>query len=530
MPEEKLTEIEKELQRAKEELETLQGYIEEFSTFLPLAVCSLSGIGIIISVNKALEDLTGHKSIEIIGKPLEDIFLEKKKIDDLLKKAQEEEKTETKEIFLITKTRKEILASVAISVRKDLEGNFIGYFVSIIDITESKKFREELEKRVKERTLELEGTKEALINMLEDTEQARRRAEEESNRTLAIITNFTDGLLVFDREKKLSLINPQAEIFFGVKSENVVGQPILELTKNPGLEPLASFLGGEIKGVFRKELQIQENLILEVSTVPIQREEEIIGTLVTLHDITREKMVEKMKTEFVSISAHQLRTPLSAIKWTLRMLLDGDLGEITGEQKDFIEKTYKSNERMITLINDLLNVTRIEEGKHLYKPALASIESIVQSVINSLKEEIQRRKLKFEFIKPKKKLPLIRMDVEKIGLAIQNLIENAVRYTEPEGKVKVSLGGDKKEIKFEIEDTGVGIPENQKDRIFTKFFRGANVIRMETEGSGLGLFITKNIIEAHGGKIWFESEEGRGSTFFFTLPIKKEFEEFLKEF
>jgi len=391
---------------------------------------------------------------------------------------------------------------------------------------EKKDIIEELEKKTKE----LEESRTALMNMLEDVEEARGKAEEEKNKTLTIINNFTEGLLLFDPENKLSLINPQAEVFFEVKSRDIIGRPVLELSTFPTIEPLVRLVGGEIKGVFRKELPITEKLTLEVSTVPMMRKEEKLGTLVILHDVTREKIIERMKTEFVSLAAHQLRTPLSAIKWALRMVLDGDLGPITEEQRDFMEKTYSSNERIITLINDLLNVTRIEEGRYLYRPILTDIESVVQFVIDSYKEEIEKRKIKFEFKKPEKKLPKVMLDVEKMRIAIQNLLDNAIRYTQLGGRVTASLKYVKKEIEFSIKDTGIGIPKDQQERVFTKFFRGANVMRMATEGTGLGLFITKNIIEAHGGKIWFESEENVGTTFHFTIPLKEEFGEFLKEF
>jgi len=396
--------------------------------------------------------------------------------------------------------------------------------------------RKELEKKIKEKTKELQEKLEelkesrtSLMNILEDVEEARRKSEEEKNKTLAIITNFADGLLVFDNENKLILVNPQAEIFFEIRTPDIIGKSISELFSFPLLKPLIELLSKEIEGIFRKELPIKENLTLEVSIIPLTKEEEILGNLVILHDITREKMVERMKTEFVTLAAHQLRTPLSAIKWTLRMLLDGDLGAITEEQKDFVEKTYRSNERMISLINDLLNVTRIEEGRYLFKPALADIEAVVQFVVKSYQEEIEKREIKFEFIKPAEKLPLILIDVEKIRLAIQNLLDNAVRYSRPGGEVTISLRYGKKEIELSIKDTGVGIPKDQQGRVFTKFFRAANVMRMETEGTGLGLFIAKNIIEAHGGKIWFESEEGKGSTFYFTLLLEKKLGEFLKE-
>ena len=412
------------------------------------------------------------------------------------------------------------------------------------ELAETREKREKELQELKGKTKELEGSRTALMNMLDDVEEARKaltniledveeargKAEEEKEKTLAIITNFTDGLLVFDEKGSLSLINPSAEDFFDVKSRDIVGRSILELSTFPTLTSLAALFGEEIKGVFRKELPIKENLTLEVSTVPMVSGEEKLGTLVVLHDITREKTIEKMKTEFVSLAAHQLRTPLSAIKWTLRMLLDGDLGKITKEQNDFLEKTYRSNERMIVLINDLLDVTRIEEGRYLYKPVLTDIEPIVQFVTNSYEEEIEKKKIKFEFKKPEEKLPKIKLDVEKIRLAIDNLLDNAIRYTPTYGKIMVILKHRKGGIEFSVKDTGVGIPKDQQGRVFTKFFRGANVMRMATEGTGLGLFITKNIIEAHGGKIWFESEEGKGATFYFAIPIKEEFGEFLKEF
>jgi PAS domain S-box-containing protein len=371
---------------------------------------------------------------------------------------------------------------------------------------------------IERKSEELEKARAALINILEDVEEARGKIEEERNKTLAIIQNFTDGLLVFDKEGKVSLINPQAENFFKVKGKEVIGKSILELSQFPDFKPMVEAVGKELKGIFRKEVPIREDLILEITTVPIMREEEKIGTLMILHDVTREKAIERMKTEFVSISAHQLRTPLSAIKWTLKMFLDGDLGELTKEQREFLEKTYQSNERMINLINDLLNVTRIEEGRYLYRPVLADIVPICQSVIDSYREEIEKKKLKFEFKKPKE-LPKVRVDIEKISLAIQNLLENAILYNLPGGKVEISLKLKENKIEFSIKDTGIGIPKDQQKRVFTKFFRAPNAMRMETEGSGLGLFITKNIIEAHGGEIWFESEEGKGTTFYFTLPV-----------
>jgi len=345
-----------------------------------------------------------------------------------------------------------------------------------------------------------------------------------------IITDYlTDGLLVFDNNSRLSLVNPQVERLFKVRKEKILGKSILELNRFPGFKPLVSLLGGEIRKFFRKELQIRVNFILEITTVPMIVKEEKVGTLVVLHNVTREKLVGRMKSEFVTLAAHQLRTPLSAVKWSLKMLLDEDLGKLSEEQKNFLQDTYKTNEKMISLVNSLLNVSEIEEGKYLSKIVLSSIEDIIQSIVDAYKKEMEKRKLKFEFKKPKEQLPKLMLDVEKMKIAIKNIFDNALKYTLPGGKVSISLRRDEKEIEVQIQDTGKGILQEQQGKVFTKFFRGANIIKMETEGTGLGLFISKNIIEAHGGRIWFESEEGKGSTFYFTIPVKERFGEFLTE-
>ena len=501
-----------------EDLASLESYSSDLFVFLPLPVCLVSSIGIILEANPSFEKISGYKIDESIGTAIEKIF-EKREIENIAKETFEKGFVRSRETNIFTKDKRKVPVSVSATLRKSAEGEIIGYFIGLFDLTE-----------IKSTENELRQAQTALLNMLEDTEEERRKAEEEKNKTFAIVNNFTDGLLVFNKENSLSLINPQAEIFFGIKARDIIDRPILELSTFPTIEPIVALFGKEMGEIFRKEVQIKENLTLEVSTIPIMRGEKKMSTLIILHDVTREKMIEKMKTEFVSISAHQLRTPLAAIKWTLRMFLDGDLGKISPEQQNFLEKTYQSNERMINLINDLLDVTRIEEGRYLYKPIPADFEPIVQFVINSYKEEFEKNKIEIWFNKPEKKIPQVVMDVEKMRLAIQNLLDNAMKYTPPGGKVIVSLKYVKKEIEFSIQDTGVGIPKDQQERIFSKFFRGVNVLRMETEGSGLGLYITKNIIEAHGGKLWFESKEGDGTTFYFTIPLKEEFAEFLKMF
>lgn len=387
------------------------------------------------------------------------------------------------------------------------------------ELSQVRQKREKEVQEFKKKTEELEKTRAALINILQDVDDAREKAEGEKNKTLAIINNFTDGLLVFDKENKLSLVNSHAEIFFNIKKQEVIGKSISELKVfSTKFKMLVELIGGKIKNIFRKELKIRENLVLEVSTISaIAGGEERVGTLVVLHDITRDKLVEKLKSEFVSLSAHQLRTPLSAIKWSISILRESVK---EGEALVLIEKISQANERMIGLINDLLNVTRIEEGKYIYKTELHDIRKIVRTRIEAVEDTVKKKNIEMKFEAPES-MPKVITDKEKISICIQNLIENAVKYTNPKGRISILLKYDEygKEILFSIKDSGIGIPEEEHKRVFTKFFRSTNAMREETEGSGLGLYIAKNIIEAHGGKIWFGSNEKEGTNFFFTLPV-----------
>lgn len=344
--------------------------------------------------------------------------------------------------------------------------------------------------------------------------------ENEKNKIQTVIINLADGLLFFEKENKLILANPKAGDFFNVDFLKLIGLSTQQLLRFSKIKPLINLIGKEIKTISREELQVRKNLILEISALPIVREKERFGSLIILHDITREKIIERLKTEFVSTSAHQLRTPLSSIKWALRTLIEGDLGKITPEQKELLEKTYNTNERILTLVNDLLNLSKIEEGRYLYKLTPSQMEETIQEIIDSYQKISKEKKIKLVFIKPKNKTSKVNVDLEKIKLAITNLFDNSIKYTPAGGRVTASLQEKDKEICFEIKDTGLGIPSDEQKRVFTKFFRATNIKKIEPGGTGLGLFIAKNIIEAHKGRIWFDSKQGKGTTFYFTLPVK----------
>lgn len=233
----------------------------------------------------------------------------------------------------------------------------------------------------------------------------------------------------------------------------------------------------------------------------------------------RDQEVSRMKSEFLSIAAHQLRTPLSALKWVLNLSLEGDLGKLKKEQRELLEKGYSANERMIALVNDLLDVVRIEEGRFDYKLEKGAVAEIVEDVVKEIKVIAEQKGVQLSFHKPSRKLPKVVLDPVKYRLAVANVIDNAVQYTRASGRVDIEFMYKGNEILVSVKDTGIGIAPRQLSRLFTKFFRADNAVRMETAGSGLGLFIAKNIIEKHGGKIWIESVEGKGTTVYFTVPV-----------
>lgn len=229
--------------------------------------------------------------------------------------------------------------------------------------------------------------------------------------------------------------------------------------------------------------------------------------------------LDKIKTEFISVAAHQLRTPLSAIKWIFSTLVDeGDNDNLTSEQRSLLMKGFESNERIIRLINEMLVVTRIESGKMSYNFTFIHIEDLIDSCLEDFRRQAENRKIDLRFIDPSTKLPYINIDPDKIRAVLQNLIENAFYYTKDGGYIKIDVTVLDKMVKVSVSDNGIGIPEKQQPGIFNKFFRADNALKARTDGSGLGLFVSKNIVEKHNGSIGFESKEGQGTTFYFTIP------------
>ena len=293
---------------------------------------------------------------------------------------------------------------------------------------------------------------------------------------------------------------------------------------------LTGFFGGYISRLMRaRDVLLHEQIASE--EVHVVRLEELTkafdqsAKLLVRRDLeltsANDKLIQldKMKSEIISVVAHQLRTPLSAIKWSLKIILDKDAGELTPQQEELLKKSFTSNERMITLINDMLAVDKLESGKLKYDFVVVQFEDIVQDMIRSLLTLATKKNIRVEFSSPRELLPKIKVDVDKLRDVLQNLIDNAIKYTNPGGTVSVGATKENDEIHFWVKDDGIGIPADEQEKIFGRFFRASNASRFASDGSGLGLFITQSIVKRHGGKLWFESKIGSGSVFHVTLPL-----------
>lgn len=386
---------------------------------------------------------------------------------------------------------------------------------------------EQLNKKIKQ----LENSEKSLFRAFSDLQVARQLADKEKEKTNAIISNFVDPIIVIDKDSRLNLINPAARQMFGFLTADI-GKEINK-SDNYSMINFKSVIKQDFTVKTSKDLKAplnEEELVINfanqeltykvITAEVVDVRHEYLGVMKIFYNLTREKMIDKLKSDFISIAAHQLRTPLSAVKWIIKMVIDGDLGKLNEEQKKMLFKGYQSNERIIGLVNDMLNVSRIEEGRFGYAFVLDDFSEVLNIVMESLENQIKTKKIKYILNKPDN-LPKIYFDRSKMILVLQNILENAVKYTPEFGKIEVTLALGSTFLKVRIKDNGVGIPEKDQGKLFSKFFRADNVIRMQTEGSGLGLFIVKNVVRKHGGEITFDSKEGIGTEFVFTIPLEK---------
>lgn len=349
----------------------------------------------------------------------------------------------------------------------------------------------------------------------------------EKERDETLLESMTEGMVALDEQAKIVLINSVATEMLGLEAKpgNVLFNEKVQLLTQEGKPTTAETLptstlktGEAMDNVYTFQKDSTHKVLFNISASAIKLEGHIAGAILVLRDVTKEKEVDRMKTEFISLASHQLRTPLSAIKWFSEMLLNGDAGELKPEQKDFTKNISDSTDRMVQLVNSLLNISRIESGRIIVDPHPTDLKELITGIVNDLKAKTEERQQTL-IISVHSDLPKINLDPRLIGQVYLNLLTNAVKYTPRKGEISVLVSKKGNDVISQVTDNGYGIPKEQQKRIFQKFFRAENVAKVETDGTGLGLYLIKAIVESSGGKIWFESEENKGTSFWFTIPL-----------
>lgn len=306
----------------------------------------------------------------------------------------------------------------------------------------------------------------------------------------------------------------------------VKGEPLIELlTVNGDSYPrdqLPAYLAIRYnKKVLKNDIYIKKdgkNNPFQVTAIPIKNSQNQPEFIFEIYEnVLRAKDVERKKTDFISLASHQLRTPLAALRWFSEMLLSGDAGELNKEQREFVQNISDSAERMIELVNSLLNVSRIESGRLIIDPKPTNLSDLIGNVISAQKIKAEEKKINLIF-DINISLAEINIDPKLIYEVYSHLISNAIKYTPAGGEVKIIVSEDQKNIISQVSDTGMGIPQEVQGKIFQKFFRADNAVKSVPDGNGLGLYLTKAIVESSGGEIWFNSVVGKGTSFYFSLP------------
>src|SRR5215472_9717505 len=366
---------------------------------------------------------------------------------------------------------------------------------------------------------------------LADIEHARLlKLETESQaRVRAVMDATSEGILLIGRDRVVGYHNRRFLDLFGLEREQIDGQP------------LASLVGAidrvfDEPDEFRRKMDEADEGPDEVTRFPIKqhypevrdlevysapvtdREDRDLGRLHAFRDVTKEREAERIKDEFVSLVSHELRTPLTSIKGYVDLLIDGDAGEVTEEQKEFLEIVKNNSDRLVMLVNDLLDVSRIEAGRINLRLQPVDLAGSIGEVATSLRPLMEQKGQSLKLELPED-LPNVMADRDRVTQIVTNLLSNAHKYTLEGGAVTVRVQVGTDEVQVAVSDTGVGMTPDERDKLFTKFLRAQNPATQDVSGTGLGLNIVKSLVDKQGGRIWVTSEPMKGSTFTFTIPI-----------
>ncbi|MFZ2303850.1 MAG: ATP-binding protein [Minisyncoccia bacterium] len=432
---------------------------------------------------------------------------------------------------------------------KDETGRLATMFNTMIESirTNQKKMKESkfeleemnltLEKDVeehKEQEKFLEESKRATLNLLEDSWNTKEKLEEEGSRLQTILASIEDGLVLIDNEYKIVLVNAKALQIFAMSLTDLLGKDMRDVAKlcrqkvniEPGQWPTEEVL------ITKKSITttLEDNfcittkgretqLPIAFSIAPLSGK--YSGIVIVIRDVTKDRELDEAKSGFISVASHQLRTPLTSIRWYSEMLLSQDAGPLNDSQKDFMNEIHGGAERLYQTVDLLLGISRVESGKLKTERTSINMNLFTGEITKELASQIDMKNLSLSVIPPDREPVIVWLDSLTLRQVILNLISNAIRYTNDHGIIEIKwwMGDEGREVVYMVHDNGIGIPEKERPRIFSKFFRAENARSHVPDGSGLGLALVKELVDSWGGKIWFDSAEGQGTTFFFTIPL-----------
>jgi NtrC-family two-component system sensor histidine kinase KinB len=352
------------------------------------------------------------------------------------------------------------------------------------------------------------------------------RLTAEQRKSGVIVDTIDDCIIVTDRENRITLINPAAESVFGKTEQEARGKHFLEVVHDERLfglvkMTLAQGIGPAEEDTGRPLTVDREGSVraFRQRISPLKTESGgLTGVVTVLQDITHLYEIDRMKSDFVSAVSHEFRTPLTSMLMAVGLLLDGTAGEINDKQRQLLRSTDEDVRRLTNLVNNLLDLSRIESGKLELDIVPVEPRNIIDESLDLFRQQIEERGVVVVRDYQDSHIT-VGADSKKIKLVLGNLLGNALHYTEPGGKIRVGAARKEDQVRIWVEDTGPGVPKAYRERIFEKFFQIKRKGLIGAGGAGLGLAIAKEIVEAHGGRIWVESTEGKGSKFVFTLSV-----------
>jgi PAS domain S-box-containing protein len=360
-------------------------------------------------------------------------------------------------------------------------------------------------------------------------ENAQLYEETQTHRTrlAQIFGSTSEGIILVGRHGRIESANRRAGELLGVSAESIVGLGLADVVSshfesvadlNRTVTAFRLALLGDQNGAKEGELELPSpRRVLHWAAQPTKDASGFpVGLTLTFRDVTQEREADQMKADFVSFATHQLRTPLAGIKWMLELAAQEP--GLPDEAASFIQDARASADRLIGLVNDLLDASRLERGKLAIVPQEVRLAELTQGVLDEVNLLVQEKGHRLS-LTGADGLPSLVADPQLLRQVVLNLVSNAIKYTPPGGEIAIRMGRDGDAIRWSIQDSGVGIPKEAQRRLFEKFFRAENVLTIETEGTGLGLYLVRLILERFGGRVWCESEEGKGATFAFTLPL-----------